>query len=110
MMQKKILATIVLANIAIGFAVGSVAAVPANVTIDNFAFTLPSITVQAGTQVTWLNRDDIPHTVVSADDPRVFKSSPLDTGDQFAFRFDRPGIYKYFCSLHPKMQGTVTVQ
>lgn len=109
MMQKKILAAIVLTNIAIGFAVGS-AAVPTEVTIDNFAFTPPSITVQAGAEVTWLNRDDIPHTVTSADDPRVFKSSPLDTGDHFAFRFDKPGIYKYFCSLHPKMQGTVTVK
>ena len=79
-------------------------------TIDNFTFSPAELTVAAGTRVTWTNRDDIPHTVTDAADPRSFRSPPLDTGDSFAFAFARPGVYKYFCSLHPHMQGTVVVQ
>jgi plastocyanin len=88
-----------------------IAATDANaVTIDNFAFGPAAITVAAGTKVTWTNRDDEPHTVASADDPKVFKSGPLDTGDSFSFTFDRPGTYRYFCSIHPHMTGTVVVK
>lgn len=84
---------------------------PANaVTIDNFAFGPAAITVAAGTKVTWTNRDDEPHTVVSADQPRPFKSGALDTGDSFSFTFDKPGTYRYFCSIHPHMTGTIVVQ
>ena len=75
--------------------------------IDNFSFTPATITVPAGTQVRWTNRDDIPHTVVS--DDQVFKSKALDTDDQFTYTFTRPGTYKYFCSLHPRMTATVVV-
>jgi plastocyanin len=81
----------------------------ARVTIDNFAFTPAMLTVPAGTEVSWTNRDDIPHTVTSALRPPLFKSPALDTGDRFSTRFDRPGIYGYFCSLHPHMEGTVVV-
>ncbi len=80
------------------------------VTIDNFTFSPAEIRVQAGTRVTWTNRDDIPHTVTDSVNPRVFKSSPLDTGETFTFAFDKPGAYHYFCSLHPHMQGTVVVE
>ncbi len=86
------------------------ATAPNSVTIDNFAFGPAAMTVAAGTKVTWTNRDDEPHTVVSADDPRVFKSGALDTGDSFSFTFDRPGTYRYFCSIHPHMTGTVVVK
>ncbi len=86
------------------------AADAAHVTIDNFSFSPGQITVVAGTRVTWTNRDDIPHTVTSSEDPRVMKSAPLDTGDDYAFTFGRPGIYRYFCSLHPHMQGIVLVR
>jgi plastocyanin len=82
----------------------------AQITIDNFSFSPPQITVAVGTRVTWTNRDDIPHTVVDSDDPRAMKSEPLDTGEDFAFTFDKPGTYRYFCSLHPHMQGMVVVQ
>jgi plastocyanin len=84
------------------------AAAPAEVKIDNFSFTPPTITVAAGTQVTWTNRDDIPHTVVS--DDHSMKSKALDTDEKFTFTFTKPGTYTYFCSLHPKMKGTVVVQ
>ncbi len=80
------------------------------VTIDNFAFTPAQITVSPGTTVTWLNRDDIPHTVTDAADPREFKSPPLDTGDSFSHLFAKPGTYRYFCSLHAHMQGTIVVK
>jgi plastocyanin len=83
---------------------------PNAVTIDNFAFGPAAITVAPGTKVTWTNRDDEPHTVVSAADPRVFKSGALDTGDSFSFTFDKPGTYQYFCSIHPHMTATVVVK
>jgi len=80
------------------------------VKIDNFSFSPATLTVPAGTTVTWTNRDDIPHTVVSTDDPRVFKSKVLDTDEKFSFTFSKPGTYPYFCSIHPKMTGKVIVQ
>ena len=88
----------------------AVVAGEAAVSVDNFTFSPAVITVPAGTRVVWTNRDDIPHTVVGADDPRALRSPPLDTDDRFAFTFAAPGTYRYFCSLHPHMQGTVVVR
>jgi plastocyanin len=85
-------------------------ATDAQVTIDNFAFSPAELDVKAGTRVVWLNRDDIPHTVTDATDPRGTKSPPLDTGESYGRVFDKPGTYRYFCSLHPHMQGTVVVR
>lgn len=82
----------------------------AEVKIDNFSFGPASLTVSVGSTVTWTNRDDIPHTVVSTDDPRVFKSKVLDTDEKFSFTFTKAGTYPYFCSVHPKMTGKVIVQ
>lgn len=82
----------------------------AEVKIDNFSFGPASLTVSVGSTVTWTNRDDIPHTVVSTDDPRVFKSKVLDTDEKFSFTFTKAGTYPYFCSVHPKMTGKVVVQ
>ena len=84
------------------------AASSAAVKIDNFSFGPQAITVSPGTKVTWTNRDDIPHTVVSTEG--VFKSKVLDTDESFSFTFDKPGTYPYFCSVHPKMTGTVVVK
>lgn len=80
------------------------------VKIDNFSFGPSTLTVSVGTTVTWTNRDDIPHTVVSADDPKVFKSKVLDTDEKFSFKFEKAGTYPYFCSIHPKMTAKVVVQ
>ena len=77
------------------------------VSIDNFTFNPPQLTVKAGTKVTFANHDDIPHTVVSVQN---FKSKVLDTEQEFAFTFTTPGTYKYFCSLHPHMTGTIVVE
>ena len=80
------------------------------VKIDNFSFGPATLTVAAGATVTWTNHDDIPHTVVSADDTKAFKSRVLDTDEKFSFTFSKAGTYPYFCSLHPKMTGRVIVQ
>ena len=80
------------------------------VKIDNFSFTPATLTVPAGTTVTWTNRDDIPHTVVSADDPKAFKSKVMDTDEKFSYTFTKAGTFTYFCSVHPKMTGTVVVK
>ena len=78
------------------------------VTIDNFVFEPARLTVKAGTTVTWLNRDDIPHTVAAKD--RLFKSKVMDTDESYSFTFSTPGEYTYFCSLHPHMTGTIVVE
>lgn len=80
------------------------------VKIDNFSFGPASLTISVGSTVTWTNRDDIPHTVVSTDDPKAFKSKVLDTDEKFSFTFTKAGTYAYFCSVHPKMTGKVIVQ
>ena len=80
----------------------------AKVTIDNFRFTPAVLTVTAGTVVTWTNRDDMPHTVVSTD--KSFASQALDTGDTFTYTFENPGTFDYLCSIHPRMTGRVVVK
>ena len=82
-------------------------AASAEVKVDNFSFGPATLTVAVGTTVTWTNRDDIPHTIVSTD--KVFKSKVLDTDEKFSFTFDKAGTYPYFCSIHPKMTGSVVV-
>jgi plastocyanin len=76
--------------------------------IRKFAFVTSEVTVAPGTTVTWVNRDEAPHTVIG--DGHAFTSQGLDTGDQFAFTFEREGDYHYVCSLHPFMTGTVHVR
>jgi len=78
------------------------------VMIDNFTFNPPRLTAKAGTTITWQNEDDIPHTVASS--TKLFKSKALDTSDNFSFTFATPGVYEYFCSLHPHMTGTIVVE
>ena len=80
----------------------------AKVKIDNFIFGPQTVTVPAGTTVTWTNSDDIPHTAVSTDG--VFKSKVMDTDEKFSYTFTKAGTYPYYCSIHPKMTGTVVVK
>ena len=99
-------------------ALGAAAAQEANVVkaaqetnavmIDNFTFTPPELTVAVGTTVKWLNRDDIPHTVV--DKNKAFRSKALDTDDAYSFTFANAGTFDYFCSLHPHMVGKIIVK
>jgi plastocyanin len=85
-----------------------VAAGDTTVKIDNYVFGPADLTVKAGTTVTWINDDDIPHTVVATG--KAFRSKALDTDDKFSFTFTTPGSYEYFCSLHPYMKATVKVE
>jgi plastocyanin len=80
---------------------------PSKVTIGNFTFTPQVLTVRSGSTVTWVNQDDIPHTVVATD--QAFRSKVMDSDGQFSFTFGKPGTYAYFCSIHPHMTGKVVV-
>lgn len=84
------------------------AAQAVTVKIDNFTFNPGTITVKAGTTVTWVNADDIPHSVRAVDGG--FKSKVLDSDEKFSFTFAKAGEYAYFCSLHPHMTGKVVVK
>jgi len=84
------------------------AAAGPTVKIDNFVFGPEALTVTVGTTVTWINQDDIPHTVVAND--KSFKSKVLDSDERFSFTFTKPGEFGYFCSLHPHMVGKVIVK
>ena len=81
---------------------------PNQVTVENFSFQPGTVTVQAGTTVTWVNHDDIPHTVYEND--KRFKSDTMDTDGKFSYKFTSPGTYSYFCSLHPRMTGQIIVK
>jgi Icc protein len=78
-----------------------------DVVVDNFSFAPATALVAVGATITWTNRDDVPHNIVSTE--QKFKSPVLDTDEQFVHRFDAPGTYKYFCSIHPKMTGQIVV-
>jgi len=86
---------------------GAAKAAETTIAIDNFAFTPAERTVKAGTTVRFVNHDDIPHTVVLADGKA--RSKALDTDDSFAYVFDNPGDFVYFCGLHPQMKGEIKV-
>jgi len=81
---------------------------PVEVKIDNYSFMPGDLTVAVGTTVTWVNHDDVPHTVRNNDG--TIKSKALDTDDKFSMTFDKPGTYEYFCSIHPKMTAKVVVK
>jgi plastocyanin len=109
----------VIAATVLGAAVGSLLAASvlfaradgptSTVSIDNFSFAPQTLTVKAGTTVTWTNRDDIPHGIGSANN--AFKrSAALDTDDSFSFTFTAPGTYQYFCYIHPHMVGSIVVE
>lgn len=78
------------------------------VPIKNFAFMEMSVTVAVGGSVTWKNLDGEPHTVVSTDG--LFRSGGLDEGDSFTYKFQKPGVYKYICSIHPRMKASIVVR
>ncbi len=101
-------AALVAAALAAGALAPVMAGADATAKIDNFTFEPDKLTVKAGTTVTWINEDDIPHTVVATD--RAFRSKALDTDDKFSFTFTTPGSYEYFCSLHPHMKAVVVVE
>jgi len=76
--------------------------------IKDHIFVPANLTVPAGSKVTWVNHDADPHTVV--EENNKFHSGALDTNDNYSYTFMTPGTYKYFCTLHPTMLGSVTVK
>jgi plastocyanin len=92
----------------LGVAVRAAAADAVEVHVDNFKFAPTPLTVSKGATVTWINRDDIPHSIVLQ--ALGFHSKAIDTDGSVSFRFDQPGRYDYVCGLHPFMHGQVLVQ
>ena len=80
------------------------------IVIENFAFAPSDVTVTPGTKVTWINKDEAPHTATSTDTAKTFNSGGLDADDKFSFVFNDKGDYPYFCALHPQMKATVKVK
>lgn len=114
MLAKRILLfALTLALLVVGFTAYSqgaraVAADANEIVIQNFAFEPSILTVKAGATVTWVNRDDEPHTATATD--KSFNSKTLENGDRFAKAFTAPGTYQYYCALHPKMTGQIVVK
>jgi len=88
---------------------GGVSANGNKIEIKDFAFNPQTITVKSGEKITWINRDEEPHTIVSVE-KQFKKSSALDTDQEFTITAAAPGTYTYFCSVHPKMTGTIVVE
>ena len=82
----------------------------ATVTIDNFSFKPSELVIARGTTVTWVNRDDVPHTATAKGKAPAFDSKTIDGDERFAFKFDAAGTYKYYCKVHPHMTGTIVVK
>jgi len=87
----------------------SVGAKENRIEIKDFAFNPQTITVKSGQKITWINHDEEPHTVVSVG-KKFQRSSALDTDQEFSITAGAPGTYEYFCSVHPKMTGTIVVE
>jgi plastocyanin len=101
-----------LANLGLGQAEKGTSANDAKtnqIVIKDFHFTPQTLTVKSGEKITWINRDEEPHTVVSVE-KQFKKSAPLDTDQEFTITTGAPGTYTYFCSVHPKMTGTIVVE
>jgi len=88
---------------------GAEPAKPNQIVIKDFHFSPATLTVKSGEKITWINRDEEPHTVVSVE-KQFKKSPPLDTDQEFSVTAGAPGTYTYFCSVHPKMTGTIVVE
>jgi plastocyanin len=88
---------------------GSLGSSGNRIEIKDFAFNPPTITVKSGEKITWINRDEEPHTIVSVE-KQFKKSSALDTDQEFTITAGAPGTYTYYCSVHPKMTGTIVVE
>jgi plastocyanin len=78
------------------------------ISVKEFMFAPMSLTVKAGATVTWTNLDEEPHSILS--ESGLFRSAALDTNDSFSYTFGTPGTYRYLCTLHPRMRGTIVVE
>jgi plastocyanin len=113
--KRNLLFALTLALIVVGFTAYSrgahahIASIDANeIVIQNFAFVPSTLTIKAGEKVTWVNRDDEPHTATAND--KSFNSKTLENGERFSTEFRKPGTYQYYCALHPKMTAQIIVK
>jgi amicyanin len=113
MMRSALAAALLGAVVGTGLAGGVLVAraqgTATTVSIDNFTFSPPKLTVKAGTTVTWTNKDDIPHGIAATGNAFA-RSNALDTDNSYSFTFTTPGTYQYFCYIHPHMTGTIVVE
>jgi plastocyanin len=117
MMRSAIAAALIGAVVGTGLAGGVLVAraqspaqsAATTVSIDNFTFSPPKLTVKAGTTVTWTNKDDIPPGIAATGNAFA-RSNALDTDNSYSFTFTTPGTYQYFCYIHPHMTGTIVVE
>ena len=111
MMRHQFMRALMLILLATCASAATTAGPPAHaaaIAIRGFAFAPRTLTIPAGTTVTWRNLDEEPHTVRGGDE--LVRSGALDQGDIYSVRFDKPGTYHYGCSIHPQMSGTIIVQ
>jgi plastocyanin len=104
----RIAAVAALCLIALSAPCGVAPADTTQILIKDFMFAPVTLTVTAGSTVSWINKDDEPHTVVS--DAGLFRSGAVDTDERFSFKFEQPGTYHFTCSIHPRMVGTIVVK
>jgi plastocyanin len=90
------------------YAPSTASAATIRISVKEFMFAPLSLTVKAGSTVTWINLDQEPHTVVS--EAGLFRSGALDTSESFSYKFDSPGTYRYLCTIHPRMTGIIVVE
>jgi plastocyanin len=107
--QRLWTALVVITAIALGCSANSHGADAAEtvITIKDFSFMPPVVSIPVGSTVTWINQDDEPHTVVAGD--ALFRSPALDTGESFSFTFSSPGKVEYLCSIHAQMSGRILI-
>lgn len=95
-----------------GTATGATDTPSGTIVIEGFLFEPETLTVPAGTEVTWENRDEILHTATSGTPEAptdLFDGTMPARGDRFTFTFADPGSYRFFCSRHNHMRGTIEV-
>jgi len=109
-MTKQLASWILVLLAGVGIAATAAPPSQAIVRIANFSFSPATIEVPVGTTVEWVNTDDAPHVVTGVDADSPLESPALDSDDHYATTFDKPGRYRYFCSLHPQMVGTIIVK
>src|SRR5580658_2747787 len=110
MRSKFLFLAAILCTTAIGWADTATTTPSVKVVIENFSYEPKTVTISAGTSVTWVNNDDVPHTATEKGDKPLFDSGALDTDDKFTFTFSKPGTYDYYCKVHPHMTGSIIVK
>jgi plastocyanin len=89
---------------------GRASAATYRVTMQGYAFTPATLTVPAGSTVTWTNQDTAPHDVKTTSGPVQIHSPMLNKGESWSFTFTTAGSYAYYCTVHPNMTAGIAVQ